>query len=75
MKTILNFVYIHLCKPNQKIEKKMTIGLIDFSLSSSILNAKGLGARSEGVMFSEWAQCNIIVRRDKIENNKQLRYI
>lgn len=41
--------------------KKMTLGQIDFSLS--VINAKGLGARSEGVMFSEWAQCNIIVRR------------
>lgn len=40
MKTILNFVYVHVCKPNQKIEKK-TLGQIDFSLS--ILNAKGLG--------------------------------
>lgn len=53
--------------------KKMTLGQIDFSLS--ILNTKGLGARSEGVMFSEWAQCNIIVRRGIIENDKQLRYI
>lgn len=53
--------------------KKMTLGQIDFSLS--VINAKGLGARSEGVMFSEWAQCNIIVRRGIFENNKQLRYI
>lgn len=24
MKTILNFVYVHVCKPNQKIEKNDT---------------------------------------------------
>lgn len=32
--------------------KKMILGQIDFLLS--VINVKGLGVWSEGVMFSEW---------------------